>query len=168
MADKIVVLRDGMVEQAGAPIELYARPVNRFVASFLGAPQMNMFPGTLRTEGNAPAVVLEAGIVVDLPGRDIPLPEGSPVTLGIRPEHMSMRGGSVPVAVESVEVLGAETVVHATLSGSAPCTLSMRGISGTRSGETLQVNLPPRFVHIFDVNDVAVGAPVDWRADYIV
>jgi multiple sugar transport system ATP-binding protein len=168
MADKIVVLRDGVVEQSGAPIELYARPVNRFVAAFLGAPQMNMMAGTLRQRENAPAVALDAGMTIDLPGRDIPLADGSRVTLGIRPEHVGTRGGNVPAVVESAEVLGAETVVHANIGGSMPFTFSTRGISGARPGETVQLSLPPAFVHVFDSDDIAVGATADWRADYIV
>jgi multiple sugar transport system ATP-binding protein len=168
MADKIVVLRDGNVEQAGAPIDLYARPVNRFVAGFLGAPQMNMLLGTLRQDGNAPAIVLEGGTTIDLSGRNIPLPEGSRVTIGIRPEHVTMRGGSVPVMVESVEVLGAETVVHGHLSDATPFTFSTRGISSARPGETLQLGWPASFVHVFDAAGMAVGAPEDWRSDYFV
>jgi multiple sugar transport system ATP-binding protein len=167
MADRIVVLREGIVEQSGAPIELYARPANRFVASFLGAPAMNMLRGTLRQDGSTPAVVLEDGSVIGLPGRDIPLQDGTAVTVGIRPEHVIKQDGGVVTSVESVEVLGAETVVHAQLSSGTPFTFSVRGISGARHGDAVSVGLPPAFVHIFNDDGAAVGAPANWRIDYI-
>jgi multiple sugar transport system ATP-binding protein len=167
MADKIVVLRDGIVEQAGPPVELYARPVNRFVAGFLGAPQMNMLKGTVGEARGIPYVVLADGSRIELPSRKVPSPEGKEVTVGIRPEHVTVAPGSIPVTIETVEVLGAETVLHGRLKEGSPFTFSVRGISGLRAGDSVSVGFPSAYVHLFDGNGLAIAANSDWRADYI-
>src|SRR5262249_41556359 len=77
MADQIVVLRDGNVEQVGSPIELYARPVNQFVAGFLGAPQMNFVPGKVYRNGSGLGLSLGDGVTVPLPGREVALADGA-------------------------------------------------------------------------------------------
>jgi multiple sugar transport system ATP-binding protein len=163
MADQIVVLNDGRVEQVGSPIELYARPRNRFVAGFLGAPPMNLLTG--KAQGQS--VLLDGGTVVSLPGRTIPLPEGAPVTLGIRPEHTEVRGGPLRVTVTTTEVLGSETIVHGATADNAPFTVAIRGISAVKSGDTLDVGFPPAFVHLFDEAGAAIGTTEDWRTAYL-
>src|SRR3954451_14504418 len=87
MADRIVVLREGVVEQAGSPVELYARPANRFVAGFLGAPQMNVVEARIARQGGVLGLALADGVSIALPGRDVTLPDGAAVTIGVRPEH---------------------------------------------------------------------------------
>ena len=92
MADRIVVLRDGLVEQQGTPVELYARPNNQFVAGFLGAPQMNFLPGKI-TGGDASRltiVVDDDRTSVDLLPRDRTLASGAIAVLGVRPEHLTL------------------------------------------------------------------------------
>jgi multiple sugar transport system ATP-binding protein len=164
MADRIVVLNEGQIEQAGTPIELYARPRNRFVAGFLGAPPMNMLSGNVQGQG----VRLASGAVVPLPGRTVPLSDGSPVSLGIRPEHVEVKPGPLKLTVTTTEVLGSETIVHATTAGAnEPFTIALRGISGVRSGDVLDVALPAPFVHLFDEAGTTVGANDDWRAAYL-
>lgn len=164
MADRIVVLNEGQIEQVGAPIELYARPRNRFVAGFLGAPPMNMLAGTVKGNG----IQLQGGTLVPLPGRTVPLAGGTPVTLGIRPEHVEVRRGPLTLTVATTEVLGSETIVHATTAGGgAPFTIALRGISGVRAGDSLEVDLPPAFVHLFDEAGTTIGATEDWRAAYL-
>jgi multiple sugar transport system ATP-binding protein len=116
MADRIVVLRDGVIEQVGPPLDLYNRPANEFVAGFLGAPRMNFVPG--RVVSASPSVVtVEAPLVgrveLDLDNqRGRPLTSGDWVSLGLRPE--SFRDGDLPVrlAVQVVESLGRETLVY--------------------------------------------------------
>ena len=98
MADQIVVLREGVVEQAGSPIELYARPANRFVAGFLGAPQMNFVEAKVDRRNGDFGLTLGDGVSVALPGRDVSLPDGAPVTAGIRPEHAEIGSGPLKVA----------------------------------------------------------------------
>ncbi len=163
MADQIVVLNEGKVEQVGSPIELYARPRNIFVAGFLGAPPMNMLKGRIAGGG----VTLDGGVTVPLPGRSLGLPEGTPVTLGIRPEHAETRGGPLRVTVETTEVLGSETIVHGKTAAGDGFTVALRGISAVKADDTLDVAMPEAFVHLFDAAGLAVAANEDWRAAYI-
>jgi len=167
MAETIVVLRDGRVEQVGAPVELYARPVNQFVAGFLGAPQMNMLKGCVaRSEGHT-AVRLVDGTLIELPGREFAQENGAPVTLGIRPEHVEIGQGPLEVKIDTSEILGSETISHCQLASGQPFTVSQRGISGARTGTALKVTLPVPFVHIFDAAGITIGASPDWRRDYV-
>src|SRR4051795_7410219 len=105
MADQIVVLREGVVEQVGSPVELYARPANRFVAGFLGAPQMNFIEAKIDRQNGAFGLSLGDGVSIALPGRDVALPDGAPVTAGIRPEHAEIGSGPVKVRIEATEIL---------------------------------------------------------------
>ncbi|GLQ56403.1 ABC transporter ATP-binding protein [Devosia nitrariae] len=167
MADRIVVLNEGTIEQVGSPIELYARPRNIFVARFLGAPAMNMLKGTVARAGNGLGIRLETGPLLALNGRDVPLAEGEPVTVGIRPEHAEAGAGPLAITVETTEVLGAGTILHGVAAAGQPFTLALRGISGIKSGDVLDIGLPEPFIHIFDEAGLAVGAPTDWRSAYL-
>jgi multiple sugar transport system ATP-binding protein len=167
MADRIVVLRDGIVEQVGAPVELYARPANQFVATFLGAPQMNLIPGRIQQRSGTPGVLLEDGTHLPLPSREAKIDDGTPVTVGIRPEHLTVGPGSLAAKVEATEILGSETIVHTRLASGQPLTLSQRGISGARIGDTIGLTVPDPFVHLFDRDGLAVCAAADWQKDYV-
>ena len=90
MADKIVVMHDGVVEQMGAPLELYDRPANLFVASFIGSPAMNLIPGRIEANG----FVTESGVVLPLPPNAGPL--NRTAIYGIRPEHIGLGASGVP------------------------------------------------------------------------
>jgi multiple sugar transport system ATP-binding protein len=166
MADQIVVLNEGRIEQVGSPVELYARPNNLFVARFLGAPPMNILKGRFRA-GETPAVILADGTAVLLPGREISLADGSDVSLGIRPEHAEPKPNGLTAKVHTTEVLGSGTIVHATTANGEEFTLSLRGISRVEAGENISVAVDPRFAHIFDGEGRAVGATDDWRSDYL-
>ena len=101
MADKIVVLRDGIIEQVGAPLDLYGNPDNRFVAGFIGSPAMNFFKAkTSNKTVSVPALQDEVGIEVSLP------PDGTNVELGIRPEHLRLDPEGDQFRLELVEKLG--------------------------------------------------------------
>ena len=170
MADKIVVLRDGVIEQVGSPVELYARPANQFVAGFLGAPQMNFLSGKVNGAGsNGLSVVVDEGrATVALTPRGRPLDSGAPATIGIRPEHLTLSSdGALKATVEAVEVLGAETIVHARLQSEAPITVSVRGISGVSSGAAIGLALDDRFVHVFDEAGIALPPTRAWQQDYV-
>ncbi len=111
MGDKIVVMRDGRIEQTGGPLELYDRPANQFVAGFIGSPAMNFLPGTLRRAGGAAHVELNDGTRLDAPpgagGSD-----GQPVVFGTRPEHLTLAdSGGVPAKVAVMEPTGMDTFV---------------------------------------------------------
>jgi multiple sugar transport system ATP-binding protein len=163
MADKIVVLNEGRIEQVGTPIELYARPRNRFVAGFLGAPPMNILSGTIAGKD----ILLDNGARIPLPGRTIPLADGTRIALGIRPEHVEVRPGPLRITVATTEVLGSGTIVHGTTATGEPFTVALRGISGTRIGDTIDLTLPAPFVHIFDETGLVVGATPEWQSAYL-
>ena len=109
MADRIVVMHDGVVEQIGAPLELYDRPDNLFVAQFIGSPAMNIVSGTLRRSNGSAFVESAGGLRWPIGSRNAA--EGQPVTLGVRPEHLVLDAGGSGVHGEIivVEPMGAET-----------------------------------------------------------
>ena len=111
MADKIVVMHDGLVEQVGAPLELYDRPANRFVAGFIGSPAMNFIPG--KASGGRIAIAGD-GYTVPVNAR---LEENREVVLGIRPEHLEIAADGFAAEVVVVEPTGSETQVFARLGG---------------------------------------------------
>jgi multiple sugar transport system ATP-binding protein len=143
MADRIVVMRDGVVEQTGAPLELYDRPANRFVAGFLGSPAMNFFPG--RIEGGR---FVGEGIVLDLAAR---ADEGRAVVAGLRPEHLSPGEGpgALGMAVEMVEPTGLDTALTGRI-GPHPVTVLVRDRIDVHPGDRLPLVARPGALHLFD------------------
>ena len=167
MADTIVVLNGGNIEQVGSPVELYARPVNAFVAKFLGAPPMNMLQGTIEKNSERIAVVLGDGTRVSLGQRLVDIENGSPVTLGIRPEHLLANDGPFQMKVETTEVLGSQTIVHSLLASGESFTAALPGIRGIRSGDNLRMGCNEAFLHLFNEKGVATGASADWKSAYL-
>ena len=169
MADRIVVLREGVIEQAGAPIELYARPANQFVAGFLGAPQMNFFMGKVIEAGDRLVVEIDkGGPKLTLSRREGNVAVGDAVTVGIRPEHLAGSSNGVLAAeIVSTEVLGAETVLHARTAGGDPLTATMRGILGAKAGETVRFDVTDAFAHVFDASGRTLQPTRAWTDDYL-
>lgn len=146
MADKIVVMHDGVVEQIGAPLELYDRPQNLFVAGFIGSPAMNLIRGRVAL-GGAASVRADGGISLPLDG---PLgSENQQVVYGIRPEHLTVAEDGIPVEVVVVEPTGSETQVVARLGGQDVIVVLRQRIA-MRPGETIRLKPDTRFVHLFD------------------
>jgi multiple sugar transport system ATP-binding protein len=111
MGDKIVVMRDGRIEQTGSPLELYDRPANQFVAGFIGSPSMNFLPGTLRRNGAGAHVELRDGTKLDAPHRAGGT-DGQPVVYGTRPEHLTLSDTvGIPSKVVVMEPTGMDTFV---------------------------------------------------------
>ena len=111
MGDRIVVMKDGRIEQTGSPLELYDHPANLFVAGFIGSPAMNFLPGTLRRNGGAARVDFGDGTQIEAPRRSGGS-DGQSVIVGTRPEHLTLAdGGGIPARVVVVEPTGAETLV---------------------------------------------------------
>jgi multiple sugar transport system ATP-binding protein len=144
MADKIVVMNSGNVEQIGAPLELYDRPNNLFVAGFIGSPAMNFLKG--RIDGG--------GFKAD-GGMTLPLPsgpnghEGRPFVYGVRPEHFQLRPEGLPAKVHVVEPTGSETQVMAEFAG-APIICAFRERVSAKPGETIHIVPDTALVHLFD------------------
>jgi multiple sugar transport system ATP-binding protein len=142
MADKIVVMNAGRVEQIGAPLELYDRPANRFVASFIGSPAMNFIGGKITADGFAAADVL------------LPLPPdayGENAVYGIRPEHLELSPDGLPANVLLVEPMGSETQVTMTL-GEHQLIGVFRERVQAKPGSTITVKPDTANIHLFDVS----------------
>ena len=150
MADRIVVMRDGHIAQVGAPLELYDRPANVFVAGFIGSPAMNLLPGVVRKEGGVPVVVVD-GASLPLPDRP-GLNEGRKVVFGIRPEHLDLTGdGGIPARVVVVEPTGSETHVVLRL-GERDLTAVFRERHAFVPGQQVHLTPQPGLIHIFDAD----------------
>ena len=145
MADKIVVMRDGLVEQQGAPLELYDRPANTFVAGFIGSPAMNMLPGRVVPGG---AVEFEGGARLPLP-RGVRATEGQPVLYGMRPEHCSVANEGLPVDVVVVEPTGADTQLYCKF-GAQEVSAVLRDRTSISPGERIALAPDPARSHVFD------------------
>jgi multiple sugar transport system ATP-binding protein len=146
MADRIVVMRDGVVEQLGAPLELYDRPATLFVAGFIGSPSMNLLKGSVTLNGK-PAFITESG--VELPLKSVPRNiEGRPCIYGIRPEHLAI-GAAFKAEVSVVEPTGSETQVFAKVGGH-PIVTVFRDRVSAQPGQTLLLSPNLEAVHLFD------------------
>ena len=144
MADKIVVMHDGIVEQMGAPLELYDRPNNLFVAGFIGSPAMNMLKGRLDAQG----FVTDGGLQFPIATKPA-ASDGKPVIYGIRPEHFLLSPAGVPVEVVVVEPTGSETQVVVKGGGQEMICVFRDRISA-KPGETIHVLPDPKLGHLFD------------------
>jgi multiple sugar transport system ATP-binding protein len=158
MADRIVVLNGGRIEQIGAPLELYRQPQNRFVAGFIGSPKMN-FVKVPVTDASAD------GIVVELPGAgraSIPvkgdgIARGDMVDLGVRPEHLLIDQGAdgladvvLPATAQLVEHLGSEVLLHVSLAGQIPLVARRAGDVAIQRGDPISIGFMTDLCYIFD------------------
>jgi multiple sugar transport system ATP-binding protein len=145
MADKIVVMNGGNVEQIGAPLDLYDHPANLFVAGFIGSPAMNFLKG--KVDGGA--FRSEEGTALPLPPTR-GISDGRPIIYGVRPEHFQLsNGGGLPARVNVIEPTGSETQVMADFAG-APVIAAFRERVTAKPGETIQMAPDPAMVHLFD------------------
>ena len=150
MADKIAVLRAGRVEQFGPPLELYTAPANRFVAGFIGSPQMNFIDGIIAEGG----FVADGGGSLALPQQRFSAQAGARVTLGIRPNHMSRtKDGGLSMQVRSVEQLGGETFAYGQTAAGAELTLHMQGQVPVAPGTALALDIDTAHAHLFARDD---------------
>ena len=150
MADKIVVMHDGRVEQIGAPLDLYDRPGNLFVAGFIGSPAMNFFPGAVRVNGSA---VFEGPGGVRLP---VAVPagrlagwSGRPAVYGVRPEHIALADDGIEAQIQVVEPTGSETQVVARMGGQEVLAV-FRERHQLRPGDQVRFKPDAGLVHMFD------------------
>ena len=143
MADQIVILRDGVIEQQGTPLEVYDHPANLFVAEFIGSPSMNLLKGSV--EGDA--VRIAGGILLPLP-KGHRAQQGQSLTYGIRPEHLAL-GVGAQATVNVTEPTGPQTHIYADLGGQEVCAITEERIG---VGRGAMIGLSPRLdrVHLFN------------------
>jgi multiple sugar transport system ATP-binding protein len=147
MADRIAVMHDGIVEQIGAPLDLYDRPHNLFVAGFIGSPAMNFLRGTIRVDGS-PAFDGPGG--VRLPLHAAPHgADGRAAVYGVRPEHFSIAEDGAEAEVQVIEPTGAELQVVAKMAGSEVIAV-FRERHRLRPGDRIRLKPDPAMVHLFD------------------
>ena len=153
MADKIVVMRDGVVEQIGAPLELYDRPANTFVAGFIGSPAMNMLAGVVQRDDGGVHVELAAGRRMTVAGAT---GDGRKVLYGIRPEHLSLVEPAAGLAAEVVvvEPTGADTQVVCRVSGQDVIAV-LRDRVSCRPGDRVGLRPDSGRAHVFDAESGA-------------
>ena len=147
MADRIVVMNSGHIEQVGSPEDLYDRPANLFVASFIGSPSMNFLTGSAHQDQT---LMVDGGLRLSLSRR---LAQGQRITLGVRPEHVRLAGATDDAAfdasVVSVEPTGMDTHIVCDVNG-APLTVSVRERARPTPGDTLRLALDTDHLHYFD------------------
>ena len=144
LADRVVVLRDGVIEQVGTPLELYDKPANQFVAQFIGTPQMNVVP---------------------LPQLPSPVQQQAPAgaeggAIGLRPENITVRNtGATPVPgqVDLVEALGAETLIYVSTPSGAQFVARQNDRTGLRAGDAVSLDIDASHAHWFDPNGRVVA-----------
>ena len=151
MADRIVVMHDGLIEQIGTPLELYDRPDNLFVAQFIGSPAMNVLPGTFGRTGDTSWVDAVGGrwpAAATLSGQP-----GQAVQYGIRPGDLVLADAGIAAKVIVVEPTGAETELVLEVGSGAQAvklTLVMHGRTGARPDDTVHLAIDPAMAHVFD------------------
>jgi multiple sugar transport system ATP-binding protein len=148
MADVIVVMRDGIVEQMGPPLELYDTPNNLFVAGFIGSPAMNQFPGKIVSDGSGARFVGAGDIAWSL---QTPPRTDGPVTLGVRPEHLVpvAEGQGVPAKIKLIEQTGSETYVIAH-AGETQIVALFRQRFPLAIGDNIWLGIEDHTAHLFD------------------
>ena len=151
MGDKIVVMRDGRIEQTGSPLDLYDQPANQFVAGFIGSPAMNFLPGTLRRAGATAHIELNDGTQLGAPPRTGGA-DGQPVVFGTRPEHLTLAdGGGIPAQVVVMEPTGMDTFVVCRHDG-VELSAVFRERHDFAPGSTVHLLPDPQRAHLFDAS----------------
>jgi lactose/L-arabinose transport system ATP-binding protein len=153
LADKIFVLRNGLVQQAGAPLTLYDDPDNRFVGGFIGSPSMNFLRGKVtERRGENVEIALDNGDPHRLSARVVSdtVAAGTPVTLGIRPEHLGIGESGAAATIEMAEELGGVSYLHAAMPDGTDLVMERRGDRRNLDGATVGVSASPDHVLVFD------------------
>lgn len=160
MADRIVVLSAGRIEQLGSPLELYHRPNNLFVAGFIGSPKMNFLQTKASRHGDGGIEVkLPGGSSIRLDARGTAAADGAPVTLGVRPEHIEIVSdgeASLTGEIRLAERLGSETMFYLQASGGEEIAVKADGLASGKVGERLALRIPANACHLFDSSGKAI------------
>ena len=162
LADRIVVLQAGRIEQIGTPMELYHHPTNLFVAEFIGSPKMNVLPASVvRSDGDAAEVRLAAGVSVVVPVARSVAP-GTELRFGVRPEHLGLgapKSGVLNGKVQVVERLGGETLIHIDLGDGVTLVAKSDGEYRAAVGDMVSVEPLPMHCHLFDLDGPTLDKP---------
>lgn len=154
MSDRIVIMNHGKIEQIGAPLEVYDRPANVFVATFIGSPSMNLFDGVLERDGDG-VFVRTSTALVRVSGA-IEAPTGAGVTIGVRPEHVKIvqnaETGTIPFNLDLIEPTGAETHLYGQ-TGKVSMTVALNDRFDAPLGSTLHLGIQEGNVHVFGKDD---------------
>ena len=153
LADRIVILDGGRIQQIGTPTELYNNPANVFVAGFIGSPAMNFIDGHLKVEGKSPKVCFADGSKLDLANTN-GLPDGNTVTIGLRPEHLELAGRgksgkSLKGRVELIEPTGAQNHVKIAIAGQS-ITMVDSSLADLAIDDVVHVSIDPEKIHVFE------------------
>lgn len=151
MADRIVVMRGGQIEQVGTPIELYDRPANAFVATFIGSPAMNLIRGTVAAAAEGPRLRTRDGVEWPVPA-GLALAAGREVDLGLRPEDLRLADDGLPARVIVTEPTGAETHVVMRV-GDTEIVGVFRQRLALRPDQMVRVEPDPERIHVFDAGN---------------
>jgi multiple sugar transport system ATP-binding protein len=150
LADRIAVMKDRVIQQLGTPQEIYQRPANRFVASFVGSPPMNFVPGRLQVKDG---IATFAADKFELPLRDYAFADkatgDADVELGVRPEHVEVTTSGSGVAIEMIEPMGSDLLAWGRLGG-VPISVRLPAESPTKVGDRVAVAIPSTRVNLFD------------------
>ncbi|SFS16753.1 ABC transporter ATP-binding protein [Yoonia litorea] len=153
MADRIVVLNGGRVEQFGTPMELYHHPKTKFVAQFIGQPNMNLIPATVSAaDPTGVKVALSGGHEMVLPVDGGHISTGDRVEVGIRPEHVHIGDGGFPISVNVLERLGGVSITYGTVGDGVRFCASLPGDAQVQEGQPLALNVSPEDCHVFDAS----------------
>ena len=151
MADRIVVMSNGNVEQIGTPLDIYDNPANIFVASFIGSPGINLINGIVRRARDKASVETAEGIHLPL-NSDVPVEDGLQITYGIRPEHIELDEGGFLSEVELIEPTGAETLIFSQVSGIKFCARTMKRFN-IKPGDKIGFKPNPNQVLLFNAEN---------------
>jgi multiple sugar transport system ATP-binding protein len=161
MADRIVVLRDGVMQQVGTPSEVYSRPANTFIAIFVGSPPMNLIPGRLLTVDGEQR--FQGPISVDLAVLGPMAGAGEEITLGVRPENVELSGSedasAIPGRVELIEAVGADTYLSVAVAEGTPVMVRVSADTRVQEGDRLHLRFPPQRLLFFDAAGNRVALP---------
>ncbi len=150
MADRIVVLNGGRVEQFGTPMELYHHPATKFVASFIGQPNMNLIPAVVKGTAEGLTVELDGGHVMTLPVETGAVHVGDKVEVGIRPEDVTLGADGLDISIRVLERLGGASITYGTIGAGTRFCASLPGNAPIREGENMALTIDPAACHVFD------------------
>ena len=158
MADKIVVMQAGVIEQVGSPMELYRSPRNQFVAGFIGSPRMNFLPVVVKeTSPTGVTVALPDGTIFHVPVDSQWTELGEKMTFGVRPEHLTLVSeGGLPAQIQVVEHLGGESYLHVQIASGETLVVKVDGETEANPNQQIQLKMNEKFMYLFDRNGDAM------------